>query len=269
MRCAVIGSPVAHSLSPALHRDGYRRIGLAWQYEAIELADHEVSEFVAQCATSGEWAGLSVTAPHKEQVAKLGAPDHLVRLLGAANTITFRPEPATYNTDVDGFLRAWQHYGLARPKRAVVVGNGATARSALVALAGLNVAEVTILARRDSSELAQLGAALGVTVTCDQLTHDPGDVSVVINTIPAAATEPIALRLAARAKVVFDVVYDPWPTPLASAAEQLGRPSLNGLDLLAGQAVDQFRHFTGHHLAFADARRSAVAELQRRGNMTQ
>ncbi|PIE21305.1 MAG: shikimate dehydrogenase [Arachnia propionica] len=269
MRCAVIGSPVAHSLSPALHRDGYRRHGLEWRYEAIELADDEVSDFVAACASGGDWAGLSVTAPHKQRAATLGDPDHLVRLLQVANTITFHPEAKVHNTDVSGFLRAWHHHGLKPPKRAVILGNGATARSVLVALAGLNVTAVTVLARRASSELVQLGATLGVTVTCDELDADPAEVSVVVNTIPAAATEPIALRLVAQAKVVFDVLYDPWPTPLASAAQQLGRPCLSGIDLLAGQAVDQFQLFTGLPLAFADARRSAVAELARRGNVTQ
>lgn len=265
MRCAVIGEPVSHSLSPAIHRAGYRAAGLGWDYDAIAVAPGELVEFVTTCRDSGQWAGLSVTAPHKQALLSLGEPDAVARLAGAGNTIVFGAETLVHNTDVPGFVRAWRHRGLAEIVTAVIVGNGATARSLLIALAGLAVRSVTVLARSPerAESLLSLGQMLGITMEAQPLEARIGDTDLVANTIPASATARWAPEWASRSAVLFDAVYDPWPTPLAEAAAP-EQPVITGLELLAGQAVDQFHLLTGADLGFTDALSAARMELKAR-----
>ena len=147
MRCAVVGDPVEHSLSPAIHRAGYRAHGLDWDYEAIQVRGGKLPEFISSLGEPGEWSGLSVTAPHKQDLLKLGEPDSISRMVQGGNTIVFDSPARVYNTDVPGFVRAWRNRGLDTLSTAVIVGNGATARSLLVALSGLSVRQVMVLAR--------------------------------------------------------------------------------------------------------------------------
>lgn len=268
-RAAVVGAPAAHSLSPAIHRAGYEAHGLNWVYEAVDVEPSELDGFVSQRAADPTWAGLSVTAPHKEAIVSHGTPDEPTRLVGGGNTIVFGEENRVYNTDVPGFVRAWRARELGAPRTVALVGNGATARSLVLALAGLEAREVLVLARSPerAEPVVELARMLGLRAEARALGEPTGPVDLVASTIPAAATEVHAMALATEARVVFDAVYDPWPTPLAQAAEELGRVSLNGLDLLAGQAVDQFYLLTGQRFSFEQSRSAAVAELKRRSSL--
>ncbi|MDO4784435.1 MAG: shikimate dehydrogenase [Propionibacteriaceae bacterium] len=265
-RCAVIGDPAAHSLSPAIHRAGYAACGLDWDYGAFDVPAAGLDTFVSRCAADPEWVGLSVTAPHKQAILTHGEPDAVARLVGGGNTLVFGEEPRVYNTDVPGFVRAWRAHGGGRVGSAAIVGNGATARSLLVALAGLELREAVVLARdpQRASGLVGLGEALGVGMAAVPLDEPVGGLDLIASTVPGEATSPHAAAWAQGAAVVFDAVYDPWPTPLGLAAERLGRKALNGLDLLAGQAVDQFARFTGREVTFGQCRHAAEAELRRR-----
>lgn len=268
-RAGVVGDPASHSLSPAIHRAGYAAHDLEWAYDPHTVSSADLAGFVAGCAADPSWAGLSVTAPHKEAVLAFGEPDEPTRLLGAGNTLVLGERPRVHNTDVPGFVRAWRAHGLEVPGTAAIVGNGATARSITLALAGLGTRDLTVLARRPerASQLADLASALGLEVRVLTLGEATGGVDLVANTVPTAATAPHAADLAAAARTVFDVVYDPWPTPLGLAAQEAGRMSLNGLDLLAGQAVDQFFLFTGRQITFEQARSAAGRELRRRAGL--
>ena len=197
-------------------------------------------------------------------------PDHVTRLVGAGNTLVLHREsgsrPATvHNTDVPGFVRAWRARGLGVPRTAVIVGNGATARSLLVALAGLHVTRVIVLARDPAraARTVELGIALGVDTSAQPLGFVPSDVDLVANTIPSAATVGYARAWADAAPWLFDAVYHPWPTPLGAAAAP-HHTVLTGLDLLAGQAVDQFHLLTGGAVTFDDCHSAALAELRSR-----
>lgn len=268
-RAAVIGDPAAHSLSPAIHRAGYLANGLPWHYEAVTVAPAELHGFVTTRLDGPEWAGLSVTAPHKEAIIGYGEPDEAAQLVGGANTIVFGPQARVYNTDVPGFVRAWRTHGLQRPTSAAILGNGATARSLVLALAGLGAREAIILARSPerAASILELARVLGLTAEVRELGEPVGAVDVVASTIPTAAAAPHAASLAAEARVVFDAVYEPWPTPLGVAAQEAGRAALNGLDLLAGQAVDQFFLLTGHRVTFEACRSAAAQELKRRTSL--
>lgn len=267
VKAAVIGDPAHHSLSPAIHRAGYAINNLDWHYEAITVQPADLDAFIARINDEGDWAGLSVTAPHKEALLTHGAPDHVATLVGAGNTLVLGEGPTVHNTDIPGFVRAWRARADAPVRSAVIVGAGATARSILVALAGLEVTRVTVVARRPEAagQLIELGVAMGINTTAQPLEYDPGEVDLVASTVPAVATEAHADRWAASAQYLFDAVYDPWPTPLGQAADP-EQAVMTGLDLLAGQAVDQFHLLTGHSITFEQAHAAAVAELEARGH---
>ncbi len=224
-----------------------------------------LQDFLAGITRDAGWAGLSVTAPHKEALLEAGEPDHVTKLVRAGNTLVTGDVPMVHNTDVPGFVRAWRRRSGEAIRTAVVVGNGATARSLLVALAGLETSRVTLLARiPERATVAQeLGRALGMDTRVQPLEFDPGDVDLVASTIPAPATAGHAARWAAGARALFDAVYDPWPTPLGQAATS-DHVLLTGLDLLAGQAVDQFHLLTGASITFDQAYDAAADELARR-----
>jgi shikimate dehydrogenase len=268
-QCAVLGSPIQHSLSPAIHRAAYAHLGLDWSYGRYEIAEDQLSDFVEELEDS--WRGLSCTMPLKHAVVELGQPDEIVTLLGVGNTLVFDGHPAepstsrVHNTDVLGLEAALRNADAAGSTSALIVGNGATARSAMAAVARLGVTEVAILARdpRKSDDLVALGERLGVTVDRVPLGSSVPSCDIALSTVPAHAQRDLAGAVAASAVIVFDAVYDPWPTPLAGAVAEAGRGRmLNGLDLLAWQALYQVELFTGQTLPVAvllDAAHEALA----------
>lgn len=262
----MVGDPAGHSLSPAIHREGYRINSLEWIFDAYTVAPAELEAFVRARIDDPKWAGLSVTAPHKEAILAFGQADEPSRLVGGGNTLVFGDTVRIHNTDVPGFVGAWRAHGLSAPRSAAVLGNGATARSIVLALAGLGVRDLIVLARRPerAASLTSLAATLGMATEVRLLGEAVGRVDLVASTIPADAAAPHATALAEAAGTVFDVVYDPWPTPLTAVAQDLGRVVLNGLDLLAGQAVDQFFLLTGHRVTFEQCRSAAGRELKAR-----
>src|SRR6478672_13023433 len=147
-RLAVVGSPIAHSLSPALHAAAYRALGLDWVYERHEVREHELRGFVD--GLDGSWRGISATMPLKDELARLADEcDRIVALTGAANTLLLADDGRRIvrNTDVAGVERALRDAGLERAEHAVIAGAGATARSVLVALDGLGLRSATVAVR--------------------------------------------------------------------------------------------------------------------------
>jgi shikimate dehydrogenase len=264
-RAAVLGKPVAHSLSPVIHTAGYAAAGLSgWTYEAVECAEAELRDRVA--ALGPEWAGLSLTMPLKEVALTLAAHTSAVAsATGAANTLVRQGDGTWYadNTDVPGMVRVLRDAGVADRPTVTVLGAGGTARAALAAAATLGASSVTAVARRPAAlaELAQVAARLSVRL--DPVTWPDaasiGDADVVISTVPKGAADPLATDVAWRpGTVLVDALYDPWPTALASAATAAGCRIVSGLDLLLAQALPQFEQFTGVRPAPADAMRAAL-----------
>jgi shikimate dehydrogenase len=247
-RAAVLGKPIAHSLSPALHRAAYASLGLDWTYEAIEVDEAGLAAFLANLDES--WGGLSLTMPLKEEAARLLADvDPTARALRSVNTVLPGPEGwRGMNTDVYGMTQALTRAGLAgEPAAALVLGAGATARSAVAALAALGVTRVTVGARRleAATEVAGLARELGLTAGTADLTPDADLISlpVVVSTLPGAAAEPWAALAPSARGVLLDVSYHPWPTLLAVS---WGSGSVaSGRDMLLWQAVEQVRLMTG------------------------
>jgi shikimate dehydrogenase len=268
-RAAVLGRPIDHSLSPVIHNAGYAAARLdGWSYTAHECAEEDLAGFVA--GLDATWVGLSLTMPLKEvalDVADEVAP--MAAALGAANTLLRLPDGTwrAENTDAPGMVDALLGAGVVNAERVAVLGAGGTARAALAAARDLGAPAVTVYARRRSAvdELTLVADDLGLTLIgagwegADQV----GDADVVISTVPRGVADGIAPAIAWRTgAVVFDAVYDPWPTPLAACAEAAGCRVVSGLDLLLAQAVRQFELFTGVEApvaAMRDALHAAAA----------
>ena len=254
MKAAVLGSPIAHSLSPVLHRAAYVAAGLeGWSYQAIECDEAALPGVVGACGADGAgWAGLSLTMPLKRAVLPLlDHVDPLAADVGGANTVVFAAgQRRGCNTDVAGMVAALAGAGVPAPRSAVILGAGATACSALAALRALDITQVTVAARAPAraSDLLATADRLGakITLTPFDIPRDPPD--LLISTVPAGAADPYAQRIAEhtlRPCAVIDIVYHPWPTPLTTAARQAGAAVADGFDLLLHQAAGQFQLMTG------------------------
>lgn len=255
-RAAVLGSPIAHSLSPALHRAAYAALGLdCWSYSAVELTPDRLPGFLAQATP--EWAGLSVTMPLKEAaLAAAAEATALARRVGAVNTLVRRPDGGWFgdNTDVYGAAQALREAGVGDVGRAVVVGSGATGRSVLASLASLGCRQVTFVVRGGvRPETVDLARTLGMQVGVCAPAEAAGPVAaarVVVSTTPTGTDVPIELPepagwAAAGPPVLLDVVYAGWPTPMARAFLERGAPVVSGFEMLLHQAVEQVRLMTG------------------------
>lgn len=246
-RCAVLGSPISHSLSPALHRAAYADLGLTgWTYDRFDVTEEKLADFVAGC--NDNWRGLSLTMPLKSAALELGDVDSLARFAGSANTLIFDGlRRRLYNTDIGGLVWAVQQLDAGPPLRVTILGSGATARSAVLSAEQLGARNLTIMARTMSKteQLEALGAALQLDVQALPWGADLPVADLLISTVTSAAVDPIAAVIARSAPIVFDVSYQPWPTALARAAQQAGASVINGLDLLVGQALGQIELMTG------------------------
>jgi shikimate dehydrogenase len=248
MRAAVLGRPVAHSLSPLLHRAAYAALGLDdWTYDALDVGAGDLPVLLA--GLGPEWRGFSVTMPCKQaavDVADLVEP--LPRLLHAANTLIrtdagWRAE----NTDVSGIGMALQLAGVEQVGSAAIVGAGGTATAAAVALSSLGAEHVEVVVRDPAraGDVRRVLDTLGVAVTVYPLRDAVLDAPVVVSTVPADA-QPDVLTLPWRAgQTVLDVLYANWPTPLAQRVTEVDGRIAGGLDVLFWQATAQVELMTG------------------------
>jgi shikimate dehydrogenase len=274
-RAAVLGSPIAHSLSPVLHRAAYRELGLTgWSYSAIECDERRLPSLLDSLGP--DWAGLSLTMPLKRAVLPL--MDYLEPLaaqVGAANTVVFAGgQRRGFNTDVGGIVAALRQAGATTAGNVVVLGSGATACSALAALRAAGEVAVCVAVRAVARAQPLLAVADRLGMQVALLEFGPALASqrwqLLISTIPAAGAEPVAAQLRAgtlAAEHVLDVIYDPWPTPLAAAAKDVGSTVISGLDMLVYQAAGQVELMTGRPAPVGAMRAAGLAELARRRNI--
>ncbi|MEU9998966.1 shikimate dehydrogenase [Streptomyces sp. NPDC050848] len=250
-RAAVLGSPIAHSLSPVLHRAAYAALGLdTWTYDRFEVDEDGLPAFVAGLDDS--WAGLSLTMPLKRAIIPLlDEISDTAASVEAVNTVVLTEDGRRVgdNTDIPGLIAALRERGVEKVESAAVLGAGATASSALAALARICTGPVTAYVRSEAraEEMRGWGERLGVDVrTADwEQAHRAFSAPLVIATTPAGATDALAAEVTDAPGTLFDVLYHPWPTPLAAAWSERGGAVLGGLDLLVHQAVLQVEQMTG------------------------
>jgi shikimate dehydrogenase len=259
----VLGHPIAHSLSPVMHRAAYERLGLDWDYDAYDVDEPGLPKFVAELDQS--WRGLSLTMPLKRAVLPLlDEVSSTAREAGAANTVILEDgRRSGDNTDVPGIVAALAERGVQQVRSATILGGGATAESVLLALRRIGLATVTVQVRDPARAegLVSRAVAGGVDAIVSRLGDDPPESELVVSTVPAAAVAERADRLVVRSDVVFDAIYDPWPTPLTERAIDLGRTVVTGIDLLAHQAVLQVRMMTGHDVPVDVVRNAALGAI--------
>jgi shikimate 5-dehydrogenase len=270
MRCAVLGDPIAHSLSPVLHRAGYAAVGLTdVSYDAVRVHEDELAAFVA--GLDATWRGLSLTMPLKRRaldVADARVVTARARLAGGANTLVLDAGVivSADNTDLPGAAAAVRERYDGPVRAVTVLGGGATAASVALALCDLGARRVRLLARTPERAAATAAAVAAhpsaPAVQVDRLADGAVDGEVLASTIPVDAQVPDLVARCADVPVVFEALYDPWPTPLAAAASD--RVLVSGLDLLVHQAVLQFEIFTGAVAPLAALRAAGEAELASR-----
>lgn len=262
-RAAVLGSPIEHSLSPVLHRAAYEALGLdGWSYDRFEVDEAALPGFVA--GLDGSWAGLSLTMPLKRAVLPLlDEVSETAAAVEAVNTLLFTADGRKVgdNTDIPGMVAALRERGVEQVESAAILGAGATASSALAALARVCSGEVVAYVRSPAraAEMRQWGERLDVDVrTADWADAAEGlRAPLVIATTPAGTTDALAKDVPERPATLFDVLYDPWPTELAARWSMYGGAVVSGLDLLVHQAVLQVEGMTGRSPAPLDAMRKA------------
>ncbi len=259
-RLAVIGHPVAHSRSPAMHSAALAELGLAdaWSYEAIDLAPDEFEPWVRAMEGEG-FAGANVTVPHKG--AALSLADTLsetAREIGAANTLSFESgEVRAHNTDAQGLLDALPESPAG--KRALVLGAGGAARAVVWALAreGAAVEVWNRTALRAKHLCEELG---GTTVE----TPEPGEHELIVNTTAAGlrgedpfAELPLESGGFATGQTVVDLVYGDRPSELLAAAEAAGAAVVDGIEVLVRQGALSLAIWTGRKPSLGTMRAAA------------
>ena len=287
MRAAVCGSPIRHSLSPVLHAAAYEALGLqGWSYDLLEVDEERLPHVVEQL--DGSWAGLSLTMPLKEAIVPLvDEVSDFARAVGSVNTVLVTPRldrsgvPGRRgvrlradNTDVEGLVVAVREAApdLVRRGvlRGVVLGGGATARSALVALLQLGCPEPVVVVRseRRGDELRAVAARMAGRVRVRPWSDLPlaAAADVVVSTVPVGGSQAVAEHVLAGPEpawwpLLVDVVYAPWPTPLATA---WGGQVVGGFEMLLHQAVAQVRLMTGLQPPVEAMRRAGAAVLAAR-----
>ncbi|MGW5457910.1 shikimate dehydrogenase [Streptomyces sp. NPDC003996] len=262
-RAAVLGKPIAHSLSPVLHRAAYDELGLTdWSYERFEVDEAGLPSFFEKLGP--EWAGLSLTMPLKRAVIPLvDEISETAASVDAVNTVVFAEDGRRIgdNTDIPGMVAALREHGIEQVGSAAILGAGATASSALAALARICTGEVVAYVRSEAraAEMRQWGERLDVEVrTADWADAEQAlRAPLVIATTPAGTTDALAAAVPERPATLFDVLYEPWPTELAARWSMCGGAVVSGLDLLVHQAVLQVEQMTGRSPAPLDAMRRA------------
>ncbi|MEU1351563.1 shikimate dehydrogenase [Streptomyces sp. NPDC005795] len=265
-RAAVLGSPIAHSLSPVLHRAAYAELGLDdWSYGRFDVDEAGLPGFVEGLDSS--WAGLSLTMPLKRAILPLlDSLSETAASVEAVNTVVLTEDGRRTgdNTDIPGMIAALHECGVEKVESAAVLGAGATASSALAALAHICTGPVTayVRSRERGDEMRGWGERLGVEVhiadwaEAEQALHAP----LIIATTPAGATDGLMAAVPKSPGTLFDVLYEPWPTGLASAWASRHGAVVGGLDLLVHQAVLQVEQMTGRSPAPLAAMRQAGEE---------
>ncbi|MFC7402250.1 shikimate dehydrogenase family protein [Citricoccus sp. GCM10030269] len=268
----VLGHPISHSKSPALHRAAYRVLGQDVDYGAHDVTPEQLPAFMdglqrARRTGETDWLGLSVTMPLKSpMMSQVDRYSPRVERLGFLNTVVWDETGTStaYNTDVDGIVESLVFAGYHRDVsggRMGVLGGGGTAAAAIAAAALLDLEGVDLFVRTPSraAEHADLAAGYGLDPAVHLLedfpTSAPG-FRAVVATLPPRAADPVGehLRVAASKETLpplpplpplLDAAYDPWPSELATAWESRGGQVVSGLEMLLYQAVEQVRLFTG------------------------
>ena len=280
---AVIGNPVAQSLSPVIHNAVFRKLGVDWVYLAFLVESSRLRQTLEAMPTLGI-AGLSVTMPHKNEVARIvaliGQVDEIVETTKSANTVMLRPDGSMFatNTDGQGCCNAIEAKAAVKiaGSRVVVIGAGATAAAVVFSLTK-NLAEDVVVVNRTASRARELVQSIGGSSRMAEYKDLPNEISqtqIIINTTPVgfdpngdgsaeSNLSPINTELIKAQHIVLDAIYRPLMTPLLVAAKKAGAITVDGLEMLVHQAALQQQVWLGQSGDTKLMRESALSVLQR------
>lgn len=286
-RLAVLGSPIHHSRSPRIHRAAYATLNLNWHYEAIELIESDFDGFFQSLDPS--WLGFSVTMPLKRKAFDLAATqDEPSRAVEVVNTLLRTDgQWAGFNTDVPGIEACVSQLSMPSMQSAVILGAGATAKSAAYALMSMGFIDVTIVARRLEQavtlcqQLSELPEAHGKRLATAPLPNGSsaksldddfsmllGDADLLVNTLPGDISGSLTFENEAiHRAALFDINYDPWPSPLCMLWASQNRAHVDGLELLVRQALVQVRIFVNGSASAPLPDEVAVLETMRQSSV--
>jgi len=258
IRAAVLGSPIAHSLSPFIHMRAYEILGIEGMYEKFDLGIEEFAAFSEEAKSNG-WTGFSLTMPLKEVAFSSGfSIDPRATKIHSANTLIRTGNSYhALSTDVLAFDRILKNLDF---QRVAVIGGGGTARAALGALDG-RAEEIDVLLRNTSRE-AQLSACVEfVSLNFLPMESNLDGYDLLISTTPAGATDAIAQSLRVANGTLIEALYKPWPTNFSARWLELGGNVVHGLDLLVEQALDQIHLMTNISFDFSVMRSTLLSEV--------
>ncbi|MFM6971071.1 MAG: shikimate dehydrogenase family protein [Rhodoluna sp.] len=269
----IVGSPVAHSKSPAIHTAAYRVLDLDWSYSRNEVTKGSLASFLSKL--EDDWRGLSVTAPLKNEANKLATKlDEYSKITGSTNTLIRNSVDGWdgYNTDIFGIVQAIQSKSSSAILSTLIVGSGATAHSAIVAVSTLApLSDLRIYARNSRTRRAAIKFAKSLGLNAKRAlffeTSAAGS-DLVISSVPAHAMDEIADKLKKRhlwhpSGILLDVSYSPWPSKLAELWQSSTKPVISGLDMLIWQAIAQLRLFLNSNVQEPLPNEIAVLEAMR------
>jgi shikimate dehydrogenase len=239
IKCAVLGSPISHSLSPLLHRTAYEELQIEGSYEAIEVDENSFDSFFEKVKAEN-WTGFSLTMPLKE-LAYLRADqaDDLVKKISSANTLlNISGKWVAISTDLLAFKSLLE---IEKKSKVKVIGGGGTARAAVGALDG-SVDEIEVYIRNSGRKEKLQKCAQKSKIVFKDMGALTGAGDLIISTLPKGELDPYVEKLSSGDGTFFDVIYNPWPTKVASVWQ--GKV-ISGLDLLVEQAMYQITFMTG------------------------
>jgi len=279
---AVLGDPVRHSLSPAMHNAALQELGLDWVYLALRTPPGRLAAVLAGLGAV-ECRGLNITLPHKAEAAELARElSPLAARLGAVNTLVPRAGGGWFgtNTDVEGFLAPLRSGGIPwQGKQALVLGNGGSARAIVAALTELDLSAIMVAGRSQQNLDRLLQACGGWAPTLEGVpwSEDPlrsalGRSALVVNTTPmgmartgdlepaASPLDPSNLDALPQGATVYDLIYTPRPTALLRQAKARGYRAIDGLEMLVQQGAASLRLWTGQAEVPVDVMREAALQ---------
>ena len=253
----MLGRPIAHSLSPVLHRAAYAELGLPWSYEAIECDEAALTSVLAE---RSDYVGFSCTMPLKRELLRVaGQLSPMARAIGAANTLLpvdggWRAE----NTDWIGIRDALAGRQVETTGQVLILGAGGTAQAALAALTGAAAITVAVRDPRRAGDLCATAERLSLELTVSPLDALPAAADLTISTVPHGAADLIELP---PTTALLDVVYQGWPSPLARRQLDRGARVVSGAAMLLMQAAAQVELMTGRAAPVAAMRAAMLAAV--------
>ena len=240
MKFGLLGAKLGHSLSPQIHQEVFRKLGIDATYELIEVPGDKLAEKVTELQRT--YRGLNVTIPHKVAVMEslhTVAPE--ARAIGAVNTVLFRDGMAEgFNTDYFGFARLLEHNGLVPEKKKVcVLGTGGASRAILQCVKDMQAKNITVISRAVENAPEDIRSRYAVK-TYEDLKLMSGDLLInctPVGMYPNVDASPVDGAVTDRFAAAVDIIYNPAETAFMKLARQQGKPAVNGLFMLVAQAV--------------------------------